>query len=252
MEEKVRVIDRVFDLLELLASAGSPKSLSDISRETGMSKSTVHRLLTSMSTRSYVEKTDEGKYFLGFKLMEIAGTHIDRLELVIEAKPFLEQITRDLDLTAHLGILDGSDVVYIEKMDGHSTLQQYTQVGHRSPAFCSSIGKCILSGMSQKELSGVLDSYDLKAYTANSITDRHQLTEHLKQVRRQGWALDDEEYEINHRCIGATIFDYRGIPVAAISASGTVSQLSDEKLPKITKEICLMASKLSRRMGYIE
>lgn len=252
MEDRIRVLSRAFDILEILSSASIPMTLSEISNATGLSKSTVHRLLGALLDRSYVYKTAAGSYTIGYKLVQIAGTHIDNLELITEAAPFLSNITRDLDLTAHLGILDGADVVYIEKLDGHPNSQYYTQIGHRSPGFCSSIGKCLMAGMSGDELAAVLDMCDFKQYTRNTITDRREFISHLKQVRRQGWAMDDEEYEKGHRCIGAAVYDYRGQPIAAISASGSVSVLTDDRLSDTVDKVKLWASQLSRRIGYSE
>lgn len=252
MEDKVRVLGRAFDILEALSEENAPMTLSEISKTVGLSKSTVHRILTAMLDRSFVAKTDTGSYTIGFKIIEMASTHINNLELLTEAAPFLNKIIRELDLTAHLGILDGPDVVYLEKLDGHPNSQRYTQIGHRSPGFCSSIGKCLMAGMSSAELGDVLDLCDFKRYTKNTITDRRELVRHLRQVRIQGWAMDDEEFEEGHRCIGSTVYDYRGLPVAAISASGSVSVLNDDKIDETIEKVKLWASQLSRQIGYIE
>ena len=113
MEETVRVADRIFDILEVLAASNSPLGLSELAKATHMSKSTIHRLAASMCARQYVEKSSDGLYSIGYKLIETVSLHINQLELLTEAKPFLSDIMRDLDLTAHLGILDtimvGSD-----------------------------------------------------------------------------------------------------------------------------------------------
>lgn len=251
MEDNVRVVDRVFDILELLSIESSPVGISHISRMTGMSKSTVHRLVNSMYARSYVARTKDGRYFLGYKIVELAGTHIDNLELVTEAKPFLSQISRELKLNAHLGILDKAEVVYIEKMDVHPNIQKYTQIGQRSPAYCSSMGKCLLSGLSQSELKEVLEYIELKRYTKKTITDQAELIKELREVRRRGWAIDDGEYQENHRCIGATIYDFRGVPIAAISASGSADSLTGEILDRTVTAVCSAAREISLRMGYI-
>lgn len=252
MEENVRVADRIFDILETLAASSSPMALSEIAKATGMSKSTVHRLLGSMCARRYVEKNGESLYSIGYKLIETVSFHINQLELLTEAKPFLGNIMRDLDLTAHLGILDGCDVIYLEKMDIYPNTRLYTQVGYRSPAFCSSIGKCLLACLSGDELEDTLYHCDFKKYTPNTITDIREFRRYLKVIRRQGWAMDNEEYQIGHRCVGAPVFDYRGSPVAAISASGSISQLSDDKLDLVIQEVKQAAENLSRRMGYME
>lgn len=251
MEDRIRVLGRALDILEALSAANTPMTLSEISVATGLSKSSTHRILGTLHDRSYVDKTDSGSYTIGFKLVEIASTHINNLELLTEAAPYLSKITRELDLTAHLGILDGADVVYLEKLDGHPNSQLYTQIGHRSPGFCSSIGKCLMAGMSREELGSVLDKCDFKKYTRNTITDRREFISHLKQVRLQGWAMDDEEYEEGHRCIGCAVYDYRGQPIAAISASGSVNVLTDDRIDETISKVKLWASHLSRRIGYL-
>ena len=252
MQENVRVVDRVFDIIEQLASTRSAMSLSAIAKETGMSKSTVHRLLSSMCARHYVEKNADNTYSIGYKLMETVSMHINNLELLTEAKPFLSDLMRDLNLTAHLGILDGCDVVYLEKMDIYPNTRLYTQVGFRSPAYCSSIGKCLLSCLSGDDLDEALYGCDFKRHTPNTIIDIREFKRYLRIVRRQGWAMDNEEYQLGHRCVAAPVYDYRGTPVAAISASGSISQLSDKNLEAVIQEVKNATNSLSRRMGYVE
>lgn len=254
MEEQhtVRVIDRVFDIIEQVAASSTPMSLSDIAKSTDMSKSTVHRLLTAMCARHYIEKNPDSTYSIGYKLMETVSLHINSLELLTEAKPFLTSLMRDLHLTAHMGILDGCDVIYLEKMDVYPNTRLYTQVGFRSPAYCSSMGKCLLSCLSGEELDHTLHACDFKRYTPNTITDMQEFKRYLRVVRRQGWAMDNEEYQQGHRCIGAPVYDYRGTPVAAISASGSTSQLTDNTLESVIREVKQAAAKLSQKMGYTE
>ncbi len=250
MEETVRVADRIFDILEVLAASNSPLGLSELAKATHMSKSTVHRLAASMCARQYVEKSSDGLYSIGYKLIETVSLHINQLELLTEAKPFLSDIMRDLDLTAHLGILDGCDVVYLEKMDIYPNTGSGDWAA--SPAFCSSIGKCLLACLSGDELEDALYLCNFKKHTSNTITDIREFKRYLRVIRRQGWAMDNEEYQIGHRCVGAPVFDYRGSPVAAISASGSIAQLSDDKLEMVIREVKQAAEKLSRRMGYVE
>lgn len=252
MEDHVRVVDRIFDIIEALAQTNQPLGLSAIADKTGMSKSTVHRLLNSMTERQYVTKYPNGTYTIGYKMIETVSYHINSLELLTEAKPFLNDILRGLELTAHLGILDGSEVVYLERIDVYPNTRLYTQVGYRSPAFCSSIGKCLLACLSGDELEDALYLCKFEKYTKNTITDIKEFKRHLKVVRKQGWAMDNEEFQLGHRCVGAPIFDYRGAPVAAISASGSIHNISDEKLPLIIQQVQEAAVNISKRMGYIE
>lgn len=251
MEDKVRVIDRVFDILEALAESTGPLGITELSNKTDMSKSTISRLVNTMCNRHYVEKTDSGKYTIGYKFMEIAGTHINNLELITEAKPFLLSLGKRLNLTAHLGILDGQDVVYLEKMDTIPDPSMYTEIGTRSPAYCSSLGKCLLSSMSGTALDEALETFKFQKYTPNTITNHKELRQRLKEVRRNEWAMDDEEFKLGHRCIAASIYDYRGLAVAAISVSGSKSEISDDRIEEIVNEVKLTAHALSVRMGHI-
>lgn len=250
MTENIRVVDRVFDILEALSSSRKPMSLAEVSKATGLSKSTTYRILTSMVDRRYVERDEDGGYNLGYKFIETASSRINSLELLTEAKPCLSRMLWDLNLTTHMGVLEGADVVYMEKMDVYPHTRLYTQVGYRSPAFCSSMGKCLLSCLSGDELARVLDCCDFKRYTPYTICSREDLVEHLRKVRVQGWAMDNEEYQLGHRCIGAPVFDYRGEAVAAISASGTVTELTDDRIDMVAGEVMSAARHLSRRMGY--
>lgn len=252
MEEHVRVVDRIFDILEQIAQADHPSGLSELVERTGMSKTTVHRLLTSLCARQYVEKHPDGTYSIGYKMIEIVSAHINGLELLTESRPFLNQIARDYDLTTHLGILDRYEVVYIEKMDLYPHTRLYTQVGYRSPAYCSSIGKCLLACLSGDELAEALYGCPFKKHTPNTITDIWEFKRMLKVIRKQGWAMDNEEFQTGHRCVGAPIFDYRGTAVAAISASGSIAALSDDRLEQVIREVKAAAAGISRRMGYVE
>ena len=252
MESSVRVMDRAFDIIELLSKENHPMNLTEISKATGISKSTAYRLLKAMNIRHYVEKDNNGCYYIGIKLIEIVSYHINGLELQTESKPFLSELRSELNLTVHLGILEAHEVKYIEKLDLYPTTRLYSQVGYRSPAFCSSMGKCLLASLSGDELDEALYNCTFEEFTPNTITNMKDLKKHLKKVRQQGWAIDDEEYIMGHRCVGATIFDYRGDAIASISASGHVAQMSDEKLPIIIEHVKEAASQISRRMGYLE
>jgi len=250
MEDSIRVINRAFDLLELLARTDHPMSLTEITAESGISKTTVYRLLHTMHERHYVEKDRNNCYTIGIQLIETVSSHINGLELQTESKPILATLREDLNLTAHLGILDGIDVIYVEKLDLYPTTRLYTQVGYRSPAYCSSMGKCMLACLSGDELDEILYRLRFEKFTPNTIISARELKQHLKKVRTQGYAVDDQEYMTGHRCVGAPVFDYRGDAIASISASGPISQVTDEKLPFVIGEVKKAACEISRRMGY--
>ena len=250
MEENTGVADKLFSVLEYLALSQEPSGPTELAGALNMSKATVYRLLKVMTARGYAEKNEKGLYTAGPKLIEIASYQINNLELQVIAKPYLSMLYSELNLAAHLGALDGTDIVYIAKIDAHPTGPNFAQVGYRSPAYCSSIGKCLLASLSGDEMDEILYSCKFHKYTERTITNIYQLKEHLRLVRSQGWAMDNEEYIPGFRCVGAPIYDFRGDVQACLSVSGNTQQITDERLPELVEKIKDTAAVISRKMGY--
>jgi DNA-binding IclR family transcriptional regulator len=252
MEESVQVIHRALDILEQLSQSSKPIGPTEISKSTGISKSTVCRLLSTLQARSYVEKrSPDGKYSIGPKLIALVSRHIGSLELQTEARPYLSLLASDLNLTTHLGILDGNEVIYVEKLDHIPTKQLYSQIGYRVPAYCSSLGKCLLSRYSGEDLKNIMGCSSFRIYTRNTIPNIEALKEQLRRIRDEGWAMDNEEYEVGHMCVGAPVYDYRGEIIAAVSASGTSTVITPDYLPVIVDEVKQTSKQISKCMGYL-
>lgn len=251
MADAVRSVERALDILEQLSRSAQPLGPTRLAALTGMDKSTVYRILETLCRRGYAERRD-GVYMLGPTLLSLASNHIGSLELLTEARPCLSALSTNLGLTTHLGVLDGADVIYIEKLDNVPTAQLYSQIGSRAPAYCSSLGKCLLSCFSGEELAAWGRGVRFRAYTRNTITSLPKLREHLRQVRRQGWAMDDGESEPDHVCIGAPIYDYRGDIIAAVSASGASALVPADYVAVVVEAVKKTARDVSRRMGYRE
>lgn len=250
MEENVRVLERTFTILEVLAYAQKPISLASIVQKSELSKSTVHRLLQTLLEKEYVSKNLDGNYSIGSKFIELASYHINSLELQTEANPFLSVLYSQLNLSVHLGILDGFKLVYVTKLDLFPTARNFARIGYETPAYCSSIGKTLLAMLSGKDLESFLDQCEFEKFTDNTITTATQLKKHLRQVRTQGWAMDNEESQLDHRCVAVPIYDYSGVAIASVGVSGNMTQLSDDKIPAIIKEVTRTARQISKRMGY--
>lgn len=247
----VQVLERALDLLEELAESRSPVGLSDLSRRTGLSKTTVHRILGTLLERGYVKKTESGSYVIGPRLFNTLSYHINSLELHAEAKPHLHTLQKQLHLTVYLGVLDGPFVSVIEREASDRSDEVFTQVGRRLPAHCTSMGKCLLACLSSDELEEVLRESELVAHTAHTITRKRDLIQHLHEVRRRGWAFDNEESELNHRCLASPIYNYCGDAIAVIGVSGTKAELPDELIEGMAKQVVIAAERVSASMGYV-
>jgi len=248
--DNVQSVDRALDIIEILAVEPEGLGVTEVAEKADLHKSTAHRLISTLAERGYLEKTETGNYKIGLRLIGAVSCYINSLELQTEARPYLAQINADLGLTAHLGVLDGDQAVYVEKMDVISSVKLYSQIGLHVPAFCSSLGKCILAKYSRKELEDVMGNCRFINYTKNTIPDMEALHEELAKVRQQGWGMDNEEYEEGHRCIGAPVYDYRGEIIAAVSASGSTKILTEDRFREVAEYVMKTAAEVSRSMGY--
>lgn len=251
-EHNVQSLNRALDILESLSSEQEGLGVTEIAERVDLHKSTVHRLLATLLERNYVEKNEHGSYHIGLKLVEVVSVYLNSLELQTEARPHVAQISTDLGLTAHLGVLDGDQVVYIERMDVYSGVKLYSQIGLRVHAYCSSLGKCLLSNFSREDLDKIMKDCSFTKFTPNTISSLEELHEQLKDVRKKGYGMDDQEFDMNNRCIGAPIYDYRGEIIAAVSASGPPNLLTEERVPSVAQYVINKANEISKSMGYLE
>ena len=247
----VQSIERALDIIEAVAANKNSSVLTEIAEKVGLHKSTAYRIISTLMHRSYLKKNADGTYKIGLKLIEAVSYYIDSLELQTEVRPYIAQITAKFGLTSHLGILEGDKVVYIEKMDIFSNIKLYSQIGLRMHAYCSSLGKCLLANFSNTQLRSIMGRTEFTRFTPNTITTIEALQKEIDSVRQRGWAIDDEEFEIGHRCIGAPVYDYRGDIIAAISASGSTTILTDERIPEIVEYLKQTAAEISQNMGYV-
>jgi DNA-binding IclR family transcriptional regulator len=244
----VRSIERALDMLEALSEEKDGLGVTELSSRIGLNKSTVHRILQTLAKRGYVEKREN--YHLGLKMIETVSYFINSLELQTQARPFVAQITAELGLTAHLGVLEGDQVVYIERMDVFSGIKLYSQIGLRMHAYCSSLGKCLLCGLSGEELEKVMENCAFNQFTPNTLASLNALKANLKTVRMLGWAIDNLEFSLENRCVGAPIFDYRGEIIAAVSASGPPAVFTSDRIEHVAQYVKAKAMAISRSLGY--
>ena len=252
-ENKVQTIDRTLDIIELLATAKEGLGVTEIGNNIGLHKSTVYRLLTALLNRGYIEKDPKTyTYKIGLKFIEISGLFLKKLELKTEALPFMRKLAEIIGQPVHLAILEGTEVVYIEKVELVNSIRMYSQIGRRVPVHCSAIGKILLTGLNPEALREVLENIKFEKFTPNTIITKKELQREIESVKEKGWAVDNEEHEPNIRCIAAPIIDYTGKIIAAVSVSGESRIINLESDLKIAGHVIETAANISKRMGYIQ
>jgi DNA-binding IclR family transcriptional regulator len=245
----VPAISRALDVLEFLG-ANQSVSFTEIHSRLGFPKSSTYQMLSTLEARGYVRRSGDGnRYELGLRLFELGNLSVSRLNVRSESLPVLRELAAATNQTVHIGILDGSEGVYLAKVESSRPIRIHSWEGKRIPLHSSSMGKVLLAWKPDDQVSDILAHVDFPKNTGKTITDRELLKAHLKTVRQKGWALDDQENEPDVRCLGAPVFDIEGNVIAAVSLSGSVTQMNDEALPRLLDFLLDGAKRISERLG---
>lgn len=252
-QNSLRSVDNALALLEAFEHSASHLSVTELSLKLGVAKSTISRLLTTLSARGYVQKNPiTGKYSIGLKLFEIGSIAVAHLTPRDEARPILEQLMLTTQETVHMGVLDQGEVVYIEKIESSQALSMFSKIGRRAPLHCTSLGKAILAFQPAPEIKAlVFSELELKSFTEKTIRDREKLMEELNDVKRKGYAVDDEEFALGLYCLSAPIRDFKGKVVASVGIGGPAVRLRETPHPHFVEEVMQAAASISTRLGYL-
>ena len=235
MAEKtgVQSVERIFQLIEQLAAHPTGVSLQKLAGETGLAKSTVHRLLASLVGLGYVAQNDEnGHYRLTLKMFELSSGIVDSMDIMGVAKAHLERLSQRTGEAVHLVIRDAQDIVYIYKTES-GPMRMSSRVGLRSPLYCTGVGKAILATLTEEEVEDVWRHSNPQKLTGRTVTDLPALCAQLNEVRACGYAIDDEENELGIRCVALAIPGPGGKADSAFSISGLAPYMTPERIRRI-------------------
>ena len=259
MEEKegkqyVQSLERALNILEVMAEEGAPISVTELAEKVNLKISTVHRLLTTLCYRGYVEQgPEDNKYKLGLKLLEIGNSVLNLSDIRTICRPFLEELVEKCNETANLAVLDGTEVVYIDQVESKNLIivRMFAQVGNRGPVHCTASGKVPLAFYPEDKIDEIIEQIELVKFTNETIADREHLKKELQRIRKEGYALDWGEREEHVRCIAAPIFNYEGKVLASISISGPSTRITTYYMQnELVDIIRSTALSISKKMGY--
>lgn len=251
MSEKIVAVDRALDILLLLYNNGQEIGVSEIGRELELHKSTVHRTLATLEDKGFVHQNKEnGKYWLGTKIYAMGLLVGEKLSLVDILKPYTKKLFDEFQEVINVSILDKDSqdsyktIIILKEVDTSKVLSVNPNVGSSSDAHVSSVGKCLLAFSKDIDMKRLMDK-PLKKYTENTLTEEDQLKKEFENIRKKGYAIDDEEQEIGLYCIGAPILDKAGNPIAAISMSGPTVRMKKGDLKAKISRILEIANEIS-------
>lgn len=245
-------VEKVFQIIEVMASNKGPIKLQEVSQKLGLPASTVLRFLKTMMLSGYVNQDPETqKYSLSMKFCHIGYLVSCQISIRNVIRPYLVELADRCQESACLAIDQDMMVVYVDVVDGpDNMLKTMQRIGKRAPLHSTGVGKALLIDYSNHEIEHMIKERGLTPLTPNTITTKEDLIAELEKIRKKGYAIDDEECEIGARCVAAPIWDYTGRVVAGISVSGPVSRMNIEKIEYVQTIIKEIASKASQKLGY--
>jgi IclR family transcriptional regulator, acetate operon repressor len=246
----IQSVDRALSLLLAIADLGGETTLSTLAARTGLNISTCHHLLATLTQRGFVAKSIGRRgYTLGARILFLSQACL-QVELPRRAQRFIDRINQVTGETVHLAVMQGDELVTILKREARHAVRVDTgTLGKSSAAHATSTGKAILAWLPEDEILRIVTSQGMRAFTPNTITEYAALIEELRLVRRNGYAMDREEFQPGVICIGTAIRDHSGAVVGSISASAPTMRADEQHLTQMREQVVTAARELSNELG---
>jgi IclR family acetate operon transcriptional repressor len=246
----VQSVDRALSIIETLAEDDEGYRLTDLAVRTGLSPSTVHRLLTTLEKRRFVQfDRSESTWHIGAQSFAVGSTFVRRRNFATQALPYLRKLRDQTRETANLAVVDDGAMVVLTRVESREIMRSVTKVGGRVPMVASGLGKALLSTYSEQDVFAIIQREGMPRLTSKSIVRAGELCKSLHDIRQQGYSVDDEEALIGLRCVSAVVYDSCSEPLAAISVSGKASRVPNDRLPILGKLVQEVAAELTKALG---
>ncbi len=243
----IQVIERMFALIDVLASKEEAISLKEISEKTGLHPSTTHRILNDLAVGRFVDRPEAGSYRLGMRLLELGNLVKGRLNVRDVALLPMRELHKLTQQPVNLSMRQGDEIVYVERaFSERSGMQVVRAIGGRAPLHLTSVGKLFLALDDPSRIRAYATRTGLSGQTRNSITQLTVLERELAKARQNGVARDNEELELGVRCMASGIYDDQGHLVAGLSISAPADRLDETWLPKLQ----FTTQEISRSLGF--
>ena len=246
----LQTIQKAGELLALYDRDHTEWGVREAATKLKIAKSSAHDLMASLAKLGFLNRTEENRYRLGWRLVTLSETLLATTELRKEARPVMEELAAQYQETIHLAVLDDTQAVYVDKLEGRQAVRvELTSLGARLYAHCSALGKVLLAYSSEEDVRRIIETGGLPRFTPNTITDEEELSQALAKIRKQGYAYDLEEILLDLCCVGAPIYNHTGQVIAAISMSIPAYRFRRSQT-EYRDAIVRAAKSISARLGY--
>lgn len=223
-------LGKLMALLDLVATSDRPMRFIDILPLSGQPRGTLHRQLTHLVGEGLLETDGEGRYQPGIRLLHLAARSWARNDFRMVAEPHLRVLQEQTGETVHLGVLRGTEVIYLDKVEGRQSVRMYSQIGNASPAYCTGVGKAALSLLDDGVVERLVADVHFHRFTEHTHGDAASLLADLSAIRARGYAFDREEHEAGICCVAAPIRSEGHDVLAGISVTGPAYRVTEDKL----------------------
>lgn len=250
---QLQSLDRAVAVLELLGESEGPLGLAEVCERMDLHKSTAHRALMVLERTGLIERTAENRFRLGLKLYELGSRAVEQIDLRARVHPWFRRLSAQVGETVHLGVLQKTSVVYLDKVEpSNRRVWLASRVGASNPVHCTAMGKAMLAFLPAEEAEEIIERIRFTRLTQRTLCTPEALHRSLERVRKRGYAIDDEEVEAGVRCVGAPILNDAGRPVAAVSISGPASRITEENVPGMAEHLLKCCREISASLGTRE
>ncbi|MEG3111310.1 MULTISPECIES: glyoxylate bypass operon transcriptional repressor IclR [Pantoea] len=233
---QVQSLTRGLTLLELIADSHGSVALTELAQQAGLPNSTTHRLLTTMQQQGFVRQVgDLGFWTIGAHAFVVGSSFLQSRNLLALVHPVLRSLMETSGETVNLAVLDLSDhqAVIIDQVQCTQLMRMSAPIGGKLPMHASGAGKVFLAHLTDEQVTALLHQKGLHHYTPKTLMSPQSLKANLAQVRKAGFSFDDEEHALGLRCVAAPIYDEHGEAFAAISISGPIARMTDDRITEL-------------------
>jgi DNA-binding IclR family transcriptional regulator len=241
-------LGKLMVLLDLVTHADAPLRFTDILSLAGQPRGTLHRQLGHLVEEGLIEVDVDGRYAPGLRLLDFAARSWARNEFRLIAEPHLADLQQASGETVHLGVLRGSSIIYLDKVEGRQPVRMYSQIGNASPCYCTGVGKAALSRLPAESLANLLADLSFTRFTASTHVSAETLLAEIREIANLGYAFDREEHEAGIRCVAAPIWSEDRTFIGGVSITGPAYRLSMELLRQWAVPVQLAAGRIMEGM----
>ena len=248
----IEILDVALNAIDTMASSSDDShSPSSLAKQFNINRSRMFRIFKTLENRGFVDYDSKTEtYRLGLKFLEIAQNIRGRLNLRSEAEDVLKELAAGTGDCSYLIIPSGNSAIVVDRYSGDNMLQLSAPIGSRLPLHAGAAPKLLLAYMPENQRERVIEDMELTVFTSSTIKDKDTLRKVLAQIREQGYAVDEQDFEVGAYAFGAPVFDHEGNVVAGLSITTPTPRCSPQRRKELICMVRSSAQKLSEKLGY--